>query len=171
MSNPRIGWCPLQPYYRQLRSMASPVWARIEIRLISPRAQTGETWGQGYTIGVQHSYRHVLLIQHTFLSMTAGFPCLAHCVAPDGVWRGGLGWTPPALPAITPHHQYVPCTRCPQNHATSTSVHWDSFACSSSTVLSRVRAHWHSPNTGLGAYTEKPFACITHIHENHRIIK
>ncbi len=27
------------------------------------------------------------------------------------------------------------------------------------------------PKTGVGAYTDKPFVCITHMYMNHKIIK
>ncbi len=42
-------------------------------------------------------------------------------------------------------------------------------------IFSRLSAHgclkFTGQKTGAGAYTEKPFVCITHIHTNYRIIK
>ncbi len=44
-----------------------------------------------------------------------------------------------------------------------------------SAVFSRVSSYGclklKGPKTGVGAYTDKPFVCITHVYVNHKITK
>ncbi len=50
-----------------------------------------------------------------------------------------------------------------------------SLPCFQITVIFRLSTPWaleiHGQKTGVGVYAEKPFARITHIHTDHRIIK